>query len=434
MELRALASGHGAELGRLGLEVLLRSGSAPRVLDWMERTRAAALFAVQPSATEGIEEELAALRAVHAELAHAGRDSHGAPAELLAKQAAIERQVRRATWERRAEAEIAGAAMSPGELRELLDGRVLVEYGALEGGLFAVVLETRRTRLVPLGSLDAVRWETAALLFALRRLARPGSVAALGAARVSAEVGLQALTQLLLGPLGLEDDTQLVIVPSGWSQRIPWSALHPAPISVTPSASFWARTRQRAATGGDVVLVAGPDLPGATAEVQALAGLYEEPIVLSPPASTVEAVVDALDGAALVHLACHGRLRSDNPMFSALLLSNGPLTVHELDLRGIAPHRMILAACDSAADTSYEGDELVGFVSALMARGTAGLVASSIMVPDLEAVALMCLLHELVQQGGTTLAEALHEARSRIERNDPRGFVNWCAFTAFGGA
>ena len=143
--------------------------------------------------------------------------------------------------------------------------------------------------------------------------------------------------------------------------------------------------------------------------------------------------MDALAGAALVHLACHGRLRSDNPMFSALLLSNGPLTVHELDLRGIAPHRMILAACDSAADTSYEGDELVGFVSALMARGTAGLVASSIMVPDLEAVALMCSLHELVQ-GDAPLAEALHGARSRIDRNDPRGFVNWCAFTAFGGA
>ncbi|HEV8164520.1 MAG TPA: hypothetical protein VGR74_08745, partial [Actinomycetota bacterium] len=97
MELRALASGHGAELGRLGLEVLLRSGSVPRLLEWMERTRAAALFAIQPPATEGIEEELAALRAVHAELAHTGRDSHGEPAELLAKQTAIERQVRRAT-------------------------------------------------------------------------------------------------------------------------------------------------------------------------------------------------------------------------------------------------------------------------------------------------------------------------------------------------
>ena len=41
MELRALASGHGVELGQLGLETLLRTGSPSRVLAWTERTRAA---------------------------------------------------------------------------------------------------------------------------------------------------------------------------------------------------------------------------------------------------------------------------------------------------------------------------------------------------------------------------------------------------------
>jgi CHAT domain-containing protein len=205
-------------------------------------------------------------------------------------------------------------------------------------------------------------------------------------------------------------------------------------VSVAPSATFWARTRQRRApTGGDVLLVAGPDLAGATAEIKALSSLHERPTVLAPPASTVDAVVDALRGAALVHLACHGYLRSDNPTFSSLLLSDGPLTVHELDLRGIAPHRMILAACDSAAGVSYEGDEVLGFVSALMARGTAGIVASAIMVPDLEAVTLMHALHERLL-GGATLADALHQARSATDRDEHGAFVNWCAFTAFGAA
>jgi tetratricopeptide (TPR) repeat protein len=434
MELRALASGHGAELGRLGLEVLVRTGSPSRVLDWMERNRAAALSAVESPAAEGIAEELAALRAVHAKLAQARRDSHGESPQLLADQAAIERRVRRASWERRAAAEVESTTMSLVELRALLDGQVLVEYGALDRRLFAVVLEARRTRLVSLGSLDAVRYETNALLFALRRLTRSASAAAVAAAYSSAEAGLSGLTELLLRPLGLRHDARLVIVPSGRLQRIPWSALHPGRVLVAPSASFWARTCQRRVVArGDVVLVAGPDLSGATAEVQALGGLHEQPIVLSPPESTVDAVVNALSGAALAHLACHGYLRSDNPMFSSLLLSDGPLTVQELDLRGIAPHRMVLAACESAADTSYEGDEVLGFVSALMARGTSGLVASAIVVPDLEAVDLMRSLHELVL-GGATLAEALHGARSTVDRNDPGAFVNWCAFTAFGGA
>jgi tetratricopeptide (TPR) repeat protein len=434
MELRALASGHGVELGRLGLEVLLRTGSAPRVLDWMERTRAAALFAVEPADTEGFEEELAALQAVYAELAQASRDSAGEPPELLARQTAIEGRLRRAAWARQASGEADGTVLSPAELRRRLEGQVLVEYGTLDGRLFAVVLEARRTRLVPIGPLEAVHFETEALLFALRRLARPAlSPTSHASARASADLSLRRLTELLLRPLGLPDDQRLVIVPSAVLQRIPWSGLHPAPVSIAPSASFWARTRQRPAIGGDVVLIAGPELPGAAAEVNKLRGLHQRPTVLAPPTSTVTAVARALDGAALAHLACHGRLRSDNPTFSSLLLSDGPLTVQELDLRGIAPHRMILAACDSAAGVSYAGDELLGFVSALIARGTAGLIASAVMVPDLEAISLMSSVHQSLLRG-TTLAEALHEARATVDRANPRAFVNWCAFTAFGAA
>jgi CHAT domain-containing protein/tetratricopeptide (TPR) repeat protein len=435
IELRARASGHGAELGGLGLEVLLRAGLAARVLDWMERTRAAAMLATEPpAAAEGMEEELAALRVVHAELARARRDLDGESSELLAKQAAIESRVRRANWQRQAVAAADGTALSTAELRALLDGRVLVEYGVLDGQLVAAVLEPRRTRVVRLGPVKPVQDETEAVLFSLRRLTRPGPPAVLAGTRDSAEFGLRRLTGLLLHPLELAGDAPLVVVPSGHLRRIPWSALHPAPLSVAPSASLWARTR-RHRDGGDgrVVLVAGPDLPGATAEVEALRDLHARPAVLAPPESGVAAVVAALDGAALAHLACHGRLRADNPMFSSLLLSDGPLTVQELDLRGIAPHRIILAACDSAADVWYEGDEMLGFVSALLARGTAGLVASTILVPDLEVVPLMRSLHELAG-GGATLGEALHAARAMLDRERPGAFVSWCAFIAFGAA
>jgi tetratricopeptide (TPR) repeat protein len=436
MELRALASGHGADLGRLGLEVLLRTGSAQRVLEWMERTRSAALLAVEPPATEGIEAELAALWSVHAELAHARREQGTEPHELLAQQASIEARIRRDSWARQARVQLDGRLTPPAELRRLLGGQVLVEYGILDGELLAVVLEPRRTRLVRLAQLDRVRYESDALRFALRRLARAGTPDSLAAFRASAATGLRRLTELLLHPLAVDDDAPLVVVPPAVLQRLPWPALHPSPVAVAPSASFWARTRRAhpaAPAGGSVVLVAGPDLPGAAAEIEALRRLHERPTVLAPPESTVRAVAGALDGAALAHLACHGRLRADNPTFSSLLLSDGPLTVHELHLRGLAPRRMILASCDSGADVSYEGNEMLGFVSALIARGTAGLVASAVMVPDLEAVALMRALHVRVV-AGDTLAGALHAARTTLDRDDPAAFVSWCAFTAFGGS
>ncbi len=370
MELRARASGHGVELGRLGLEVLLRTGRATRVLEWMEQTRAAALLAVETPTTAGIEEEFAALRAVHAELADARR-AGDEPSDLLARQAAIEHGIRRATWRRETgNATASRPSLTPlAELRTLLDGQVLVEYGALGDRLFAVVLERRRTWLVELGSLGAVLDEIRALVFALRRLTRPSpSPAAVAAATVSADVGLRRLTELLIQPLGIASGTGLVVVPLGVLQRVPWSALHDAPVSLAPSASFFARTRRAAAPDGETVLVAGPQLEGAIAEIDALRSLHDHPTVLVPPDSTVDLVAKSLSGASFAHLACHGIARADNPTFSSLLLSDGSLTVHELDQRGIAPHRVVIAACDSAAEVSYDGNETLGFVSA--AHGT----------------------------------------------------------------
>jgi CHAT domain-containing protein len=92
---------------------------------------------------------------------------------------------------------------------------------------------------------------------------------------------------------------------------------------------------------------------------------------------------------------------------------------------------VVLAACDSAADVSLAGDELLGFVSALLARGTAGLVASVVEVGDIEAVDLMRGLHERLR-AGATMAVGLHAARAAVDPTDPRQFVNWCAFTAYG--
>jgi hypothetical protein len=358
---------------------------------------------------------------------------------LLAKQVVIENRIRRATWHRRSSGGRVSTATSVSHLRELLAGRVLVEYGMLRDMLVAVVLEPRRSRVVALCSAAAVMDQVRALFFALRRLTQSRPPAALAAARLSADARVVRLTELLLQPLGLPAGSELVIVPVGPLVGIPWSALHDEPVSLAPSAAFWARTRQaaqkRTRTGGRraVVLVAGPDLPGAVAEVRALRRTYPGATLITPPASTADAVAQLLSGADLAHLACHGWLRSDNPMFSSLVLSDGPLTVQELETWGAAPHRLVLASCQSGADISYDGDEVVGLVSALLARGTAGIVASIAAIPDVAAVDLMCALHERLV-GGATLAHALHGARASLDRDEPGAYVNWCTFSAHGAA
>ncbi len=435
IELRALAAGHGDELGRIALRVALRSASPAGVLGWMERTRAASSVAVDPQPVDGQDDRLAELRAAQAELDRARASGDGESAELLARVNALEGRARRSAWTREGDGRQRATVLSAQKLRQLLGERVLVEYATLDDQLVAAILDSRRTRLIRLGDPAEARSETDALLFALRRLAAGGSPAATALARRGADVALTGLHELLVAPLGLGAETELVVVPSVALWRVPWSALHTAPVALAPSASQWARTLQaplevdRAGT----VLVAGPGLPGAVGEIDALAALHADAEVLQPPDSTVAEVARALERADLAHLACHCRLRADSPAFSSLQLSDGPLSVHEIDLRGRSPRRVVLAACDSAADVGLEGEQLLGFVSALLSRGTAALVASVVPVPDADAVTLMCALHDGLRRG-ESMATALHAARGSLDRDDPRTFVAWCAFSAFGAA
>jgi len=440
VELRALASGHGAELGRIGLEVVVRNGSPARVLNWMERGRAAALLAVEPPAFAPISADIAALRA-----AAAGTQEGGSPAVARAEragpeQAVLEERIRHATWRAGPVAETAAAPVAVGALRDRLAGRVLVAYGLLGDELIAVVIGPRRSRIAPLGPLPPVREQVRALLFALRRLAQPGLPATQAAARASAGLRLRRLTELLLAPLNVGAADELVVIPVPGLDGVPWAAVHAGPVAVAPSATIWARTAAAAHAapsaadpGHAVALVAGPDLPGAVEEVEALAGLYLTARRLMPPASTADAVAHALAGAELAHLACHGVLRADNPMFSSLLLSDGPMTLQEIYARGLAPRRLVLASCQSGSQASYAGDEVLGFVGALLARGTAGILASAAVVPDVPAAGLMTAVHRRLSRG-TTLARALHEAREAADTEDPGSFVNWCTFNAHGAA
>lgn len=437
MELRALAGAHGYELGNTGIEALVGTGSPGRMFDWLEYVRAAFLVIAEPDPTnsDSDSDALAELRATHAQLAGARRTDSDLTA-LLTRQASLEAKIRRAAWSRTATV-TQGAAAAPGrsQLRRQLDGRVLVVQALRRRTqeLFTVLLEPRRIRIVWLGPLKDVIYESGALRFALRKLASSPSAAAAEASRASAEYGLNRLRQLLIEPLGLPPDLPLVVVPFSRLHALPWSALHDAPVEVAPSATLWWRSTQRRAVTSGGALIAGPGLSGADAEVQMLRRHYPEATVLTPPASTTTAVADVLGSVELAHLACHGKLRADNPTFSALELADGPLTVHELDLRGIAPHRVVLASCDVAADTAYVGEEMLGFVSALLNRGTAGLIASSVQVPDLKTIDLMRELH-LQMIKGNRMAEALHAARQTVDRSDPAGLATWSAFNAYGAA
>jgi CHAT domain-containing protein len=138
----------------------------------------------------------------------------------------------------------------------------------------------------------------------------------------------------------------------------------------------------------------------------------------------------AMDGAWLVHVAAHGTFRADSPLFSAIELADGPLTVYDLERLERAPYRVVLGSCSSGVGVAVGADELLGVVSALISLGSAGVVASVIPVNDPATVPLMIALHDQLH-GKSGLAEALTLAR-RAAGDDPVAASTAQAFIALG--
>lgn len=431
VELRARASEHGAELGLLALTALRRAGAdAGVLLTWLERTRAAALLPLDGVEDGRLERELADLRAAQAEVTAAAQEG-SVPGAVLERVRLAETAVRQASWSDELAIRRSTELVDPVRLRAGLGSAVLVEHGLLDGQLFAVIVTATDQRVVELGAAQLIAELVDGALFGLRRLARRGAPAVSAAAATRGVTSsLGALRARLIEPLGLDPRAELVVVPVGDLQRVPWAPLHDGPVAVAPSAAAWLRTLQPRARTERVALIGGPGLPGVEAELAALTVVHQRAVIRV--SSTCAEAVEALRGADLAHLACHGKLRTDNPAFSSLLLADGPLTVHELSRRAGTPGRVVLAACESGGQVLYPGDEALGFVSALLARGCRAVLASDVLVPDEPSLPLMVALHRALARGAT-MAQALHVARQVLDVEDPQQLATWCAFDAYGG-
>jgi CHAT domain-containing protein len=156
-----------------------------------------------------------------------------------------------------------------------------------------------------------------------------------------------------------------------------------------------------------------------------------ETVVLGDGTATVARVLNAIDGARLVHIAAHGTFRADSPLFSALRLDDGPLTVYDLERLRRGPRHLVLSSCDSGVAAPVGANEVLGLASSLIPLGTAGIVASVVPVNDIAAVPLMVALHRELRDGAS-LPEALRDARRACEADDPVAEATGWSFICMG--
>ncbi len=425
-ELRALATIHGEELAALGLRHAVNS--SPRtLLRWAERWRADThtqpiVAPLGDSETAGV---LAALRASDRRLT--GAHALGEPTrELERARLELEQRVRR-TGHRSAGRRVAPDRFEVDRLVAAVgDGR-FVELVEVGGRLHALVVGAGTVRAFEVGSVDDAERAAELARFALRQAARGRPVAL-------EPVGEQLGAAVLGDALRACGDGPLVISPTSRLHAAPWGlvpALADVPLTVAPSAAAWLRSRAATAgDGGRRVLILGPDLESGAAEVDVLAGRDPGAVVLRDGTAVVDACLAALDGAGLAHVAAHGRFREDSPMFSALEVDDGPLTVHDLQRLRQAPRRLVLSACESGVMSPVGTSELLGFAAAMLSLGTIGIVCSVVPVNDGATVPLMVELHAGLEQHDD-LGPAMLRAR-RAARGDPALTATAASFLAIG--
>ncbi|MFC4085596.1 CHAT domain-containing protein [Amycolatopsis samaneae] len=416
LELVSGVAVHGRELAELAIRLVLAEGNARKLFDWLERTRAQTYRYERIARGDDPElaERIAEVRGLEQAIHQAQHDGHPV-ASLRARHAERLREAHRLGWH----SSRWGAprpVVTAGEVATRLGDRVLVSFATSGDELVAVVLAGGKCELVRLGSAATAAENARMLHTDLDVLAPDNLPAALAdTVRASARKRAELLDTQLLRPLaGMLGGGEVVVVPTGALYAVSWGvlpSLRGRPVAVVPSATAWLAAAGVAVSGAaDVVLVCGPNVPGALGEVGKLAVRFRTARVLDGERATVRSVLAELDGARLAHIAAHGSHEPENALFSRLEMTDGSLYAHEMASLDQPPRQVVFAACDLALNRIRPGDEPLGFASVLLARGSRTVLAPVCRVGDEAAASTMDDYHRALAAGAspaTALAEAI---------------------------
>lgn len=341
--------------------------------------------------------------------------------------------------------------------RELGDQRVLLEYAApLEGPCYVFILSRGGIRAVPLA---LTRAELKDRVDRARRL--------LLRQDPTTSAALEELGEVLLAPARPEiaAGRELVIAPADSLFYVPFSALRldgqylvdRVSLVQTPSASAWLTVRSRNRPAGKGVTLAAlgnlqvdwadplalpsdlregfAPLPGTLTEVQAIAPMYPDPVVLKEREMSSEALARATRDARLVHLATHGQLDPRTPLFSGLVASDSMVTVSDLFEWDLRADLVVLSACQTglvglAGSQGDRGDDLVSLARAFQFAGSRSVLASLWKVSDEATAVGMIELHSRLGKGATPMA-ASRAAALKVREQYPEPFY-WAPFVLMG--
>ena len=456
-----------AEMVRLCLADQTRDRAAEAFV-YLERGRARALFDLldgadqrtlppRDAAEQALAERLAALRAeLNWFYSQINRPIEGDAtlhaATMAAWQASVREreatlgQISRQLHQRTVGAPSPTLALDLAELRRTLGhDTALIEYFELDQRLAAfVVTDTQIVVVRSLGSMRAITEAIEQFRFQIGAL-RYGSIRLqphLAQLSRRTQYHLTQLYDTLLRPLEPWLGTRrLALVPHRALHYVPFQALYDGQAHVieqrevcyAPSAQILLHCAARPHRPLEHAVIVGVHDARTLRvgdEIEAVAARFADSTLLLDDQATVAALQAQAPRADVLHIACHGHFRPDNPLFSALELHAEQLTVrdtYQLDLRC---QLVTLSACETGVNDIAPGDELLGLARGFMSAGAPALLLSLWAVDDESTAQTMAEFYRHLC-AGLRPAAALRMAQLALREQQPHAFF-WSPFMLLG--
>jgi hypothetical protein len=227
---------------------------------------------------------------------------------------------------------------------------------------------------------------------------------------------------------------RVVVVPHGPWHLVPFAALPVAgrPLvghaAVALAPAIGALTADvHEAYGPSLVLSAADSLaPTMDDEALAVAAAIPDARLFTGEAARFDVLANAAEPRC-VHVAAHGRFRSDAPAMGGVCLSDGWLRAIDFASLRLPGALVVLSGCETGVAQVGPGDEIHGIVRGVFASGAAELVASLWRVGDAATARFMSAFH-LRRARGLSAEAALAETQREASA---AGLPEW-AWAGFG--
>lgn len=253
---------------------------------------------------------------------------------------------------------------------------------------------------------------------------------------------LKSLYALLIRPLEYAIDGRgLIIVPHRTLHYLPFHALHDGDrflverceVSYSPSAVVFQQCLRRKAqrfSSATLFGVADDAIPGVRDEVRLICEVLPNAESFLDQDATLQSLRESSAETDILHLACHAQFRTDNPLFSALKLGNGWLTVREAYGLKLTASLVTLSACETGVNAVAPGEELIGMARGFLSAGAPSVLLSLWMVDDEATAELMAEFYRKLQDTASP-SMSIRAAQMNALKERPHPFF-WSPFALVG--